>query len=116
MLCSTGTGSVDVRSIFKSRAFLEEKDSCTLFQKVSMELTKLFSTFTISELQDLESFFFLMFFRRGRADPEISLGSVELKVSDARVKKGSEGESQVERVAWVPSAYIMQSPDAGRSR
>lgn len=68
MLCSTNTSTVDVRSIFKSRAFLEEKDSCTLFQKVSMELAKLFSTFTISELQDLDGFFFLMFFRRGRAD------------------------------------------------
>ena len=41
------------------------------------------------------------------ADPEISLGSIELKVSDAHVKKGREGESQVERVAWGSSAYIM---------
>ena len=37
-------------------------------------------------------------------------------MSDALVKKGSEGESQVERVAGGPSAYIMHSPDAGRSR
>lgn len=46
----------------------KKEDSCTLFQKVSMELAKLFSTFPVSELQNLEGFFFLMFFRRGRAD------------------------------------------------
>ena len=46
----------------------KKKDSCTLFQKVSMELAKLLSTFTVCELQNLEGFFFLMFFRRGRAD------------------------------------------------
>lgn len=47
----------------RAEHFRKKKDSCTLFQKVSMELAKLFSTFIVSELQDLEGFFFLMFFR-----------------------------------------------------